>query len=67
MVSLDGYVEGPNGELEWSAPGDELHKHFNDQYLSGEVDTSRYDRTGSYMRIWPDTGSKWKLMTTQPK
>lgn len=44
MVSLDGYVEGPNGELNWSEPGEELHKHFNDQYLTGEIDTSLYGR-----------------------
>ncbi|WP_232834907.1 dihydrofolate reductase family protein [Pleomorphovibrio marinus] len=30
MVSLDGYLEGPKGELGWSAPGEELHQHFND-------------------------------------
>lgn len=30
MVSLDGYVAGPNGELEWSEPTAELHQHFND-------------------------------------
>jgi len=44
MVSLDGYVEGPNGELAWSEPGPELHKHFNDLYLNGEFDTSIYGR-----------------------
>jgi dihydrofolate reductase len=30
-VSLDGYMEGPNGEIDWSFPDDELHQHFNDQ------------------------------------
>jgi dihydrofolate reductase len=44
LVSLDGYVEGPNGELAWSQPGPELHKHFNDLYLNGEFDTSIYGR-----------------------
>lgn len=44
MVSLDGFVEGPNGELGWSEPGPELHKHFNDLYLNSEFDTSIYGR-----------------------
>ncbi|MDR8393737.1 dihydrofolate reductase family protein [Aliifodinibius sp. S!AR15-10] len=56
MVSLDGYVEGPNGELEWSVPGDELHKHFNDQYLAGEIDTSLYGRKlyENMAGYWPE-------------
>jgi len=39
MVSLDGYVEGPSGELNWSEPSDELHQHFNDLYLTGRIDS----------------------------
>jgi dihydrofolate reductase len=30
-VSLDGYIEGPNGDLSWSNPDPELHQHFNDR------------------------------------
>lgn len=30
MVSLDGYVEGPNGELAWAVVDEELQTHFND-------------------------------------
>lgn len=29
-VSLDGYFEGPNRELDWQIVDDELHGHFND-------------------------------------
>ena len=29
-VSLDGFIEGPNGELDWHMVDDELHSHFND-------------------------------------
>ncbi|NHE56279.1 dihydrofolate reductase family protein [Cyclobacterium plantarum] len=54
MVSLDGYIEGPNGSLSWSAPGVELHKHFNDLYLSGEIDTSIYGR-----RLYDNMASYW--------
>ncbi|MEX2641177.1 MAG: hypothetical protein WD266_10845 [Balneolales bacterium] len=34
MVSLDGFMEGPGGDLGWSEPGEELHQHFNDMYLA---------------------------------
>lgn len=44
LVSLDGFMEGENGDLSWSFPSEPLHKHFNDLYLSGEIDTSIYGR-----------------------
>src|SRR5947208_1567448 len=43
-VSLDGFIEGPNGELDWHMVDDELHSHFNEQlgamgaFLYGRVD-----------------------------
>jgi len=30
-VSLDGYVAGPDGEIDWSAPSEELHRFHNEQ------------------------------------
>ena len=30
-VTLDGYMEGVNGDLSWSFPDEELHQHFNDR------------------------------------
>ncbi len=42
-VSLDGFIEGPNGEIDWHMVDDELHQHFNDQlrtmgaFLDGRV------------------------------
>ncbi|HEY2813039.1 MAG TPA: dihydrofolate reductase family protein [Acidimicrobiales bacterium] len=42
-VSLDGYIEGPNHEIDWHMVDDELHWHFNDAlrdmaaFLSGRV------------------------------
>ena len=42
-VSLDGFFEGPNGELDWQLVDDELHRHFNDwlgkagAFLDGRV------------------------------
>jgi dihydrofolate reductase len=42
-VSLDGFIEGPNRELDWHMVDDELHWHFNEQlsemgaFLDGRV------------------------------
>jgi dihydrofolate reductase len=29
-VSLDGFFEGPNHELDWQLVDEELHNHFNE-------------------------------------
>ncbi|WP_030775432.1 dihydrofolate reductase family protein [Streptomyces sp. NRRL S-920] len=42
-VSLDGFMEGPNREIDWHRVDDELHRHFNDwcatlgAFLDGRV------------------------------
>jgi dihydrofolate reductase len=42
-VSVDGYFEGPDRDLDWQMVDDELHRHFNEQlrtmgaFLSGRV------------------------------
>ena len=42
-VSLDGFIEGPNREIDWHMVDDELHSHFNEwlgamgAFLSGRV------------------------------
>jgi dihydrofolate reductase len=42
-VSLDGFIEGPNREIDWHLVDDELHRHFNDEaramgaFLDGRV------------------------------
>jgi len=42
-VSLDGFIEGPDRELDWHLVDDELHGHFNEQlgamgaFLDGRV------------------------------
>jgi len=30
-VSLDGFIAGPNGEIDWTAPDEELHRFHNEQ------------------------------------
>ncbi|RJE88448.1 dihydrofolate reductase [Paenibacillus sp. 1011MAR3C5] len=52
-VSLDGYIEGPDGKIDWSLPDEELHEHFNQQ--EKEVDVHLYGR-GLYENMsgyWP--------------
>ncbi|WP_329133845.1 dihydrofolate reductase family protein [Streptomyces sp. NBC_01476] len=42
-MSLDGFIEGPGGDIDWHQVDEELHQHFNDQlaaagaFLSGRV------------------------------
>jgi dihydrofolate reductase len=42
-VSLDGFIEGPNREIDWHKVDEELHSHFNEElramgaFLSGRV------------------------------
>jgi dihydrofolate reductase len=52
-VSLDGYIEDINGDLNWSFPDEELHRHFNE--LEAEIDVHLYGR-GLYENMaafWP--------------
>ena len=43
MVSIDGFFEGPDGDLDWHMVDDELHRDFNEQlgamgaFLEGRV------------------------------
>ncbi|MEU6801759.1 dihydrofolate reductase family protein [Streptomyces neyagawaensis] len=52
-LSLDGYMEGPNRELDWHLVDEELHTHFNDVlrdmgvFLDGRVS---YELMADY---WP--------------
>jgi len=52
-VSVDGFIEGPNRELDWHMVDDELHSHFNEQligmgaFLNGRV---TYELMA---RFWP--------------
>jgi dihydrofolate reductase len=41
-VSLDGFIAGPDGEIDWSAPDEELHRFHNEQ--AREVGIELYGR-----------------------
>lgn len=55
-VSLDGYFEGPDREIDWHLVDEELHQHFNDwlreagAFLEGRV---TYELMAGY---WPTAG-----------
>ncbi|HWM40220.1 MAG TPA: dihydrofolate reductase family protein [Streptomyces sp.] len=56
-VSLDGFMAGPDGELDWHMVDDELHSHFNEQlkdmsaFLNGRVN---YELMAAF---WPTADS----------
>ena len=50
-VSLDGFIAGPDGEIDWSAPDEELHRFHNQQ--ARETGAHLYGRRlYEVMRYW---------------
>ena len=53
LVSLDGFVSGPDGELDWHVVTEDMHRVYNDEqkrfesYIFGR-------RTYEVMRFWDD-------------
>jgi dihydrofolate reductase len=56
QVSLDGYMEGPNRDLDWAAPDEELHTFHNEQARAAGA--SLYGRRLYELmaRYWPTAG-----------
>jgi dihydrofolate reductase len=52
MVSLDGFIEGPNRNLDWHIIDEELHQYINDQQV--EVGAYLYGR-----RMYETMASYW--------
>jgi dihydrofolate reductase len=52
-VSLDGFIAGPDGGIDWTAPDEELHRFHNQ--VAREVGTELYGRRlYETMRYWED-------------
>lgn len=52
-VSLDGFIEDEQGNIDWTTPSEELHQHFNDR--ENEFDTHLYGRkVYNTMLFWHD-------------
>jgi dihydrofolate reductase len=50
-VSLDGFIAGPSGDIDWSAPDDDLHRFHNEQ--ARELGEQLYGRRlWETMRVW---------------
>jgi dihydrofolate reductase len=50
-VSLDGFIEGPNREIDWHMVDDELHSHFNEELAKMGASTGPMVELA---RIWRD-------------
>src|SRR5918996_3183838 len=56
-VSLDGFIAGPEGEIDWSAPDEELHRFHNQQ--ARELGAHLYGRRlYEVMRAWETVDEK---------
>jgi dihydrofolate reductase len=59
MVSLDGFIERPNRELDWVIVDEELHKYINDR--ESAIDTHLYGR-----RMYEIMVDFWPTADTNP-
>lgn len=58
-VSLDGYIEAANGDISWSFPDEELHKHFNER--ESMIDIHLYGR-----RLYENMTAYWPSADENP-
>ena len=58
-VSIDGFIETAVGDLSWSFPDAELHRHFNE--LDSTIDTYLYGR-----RLYENMASYWPTADENP-
>lgn len=59
QLSLDGYIEGPNGEFDWPIVEAELLDYFNDEIA--DVDTFLYGR-----KVYDGMAAFWPTADTNP-
>ena len=75
-VSVDGFIEGPERELDWHKADGELHRHFNEQlgtmgvFLMGRVTyelmAGAWPALGS-RETWPIPGPAGQLRADWPR
>ncbi len=68
VVSLDGFIEGPDKELDWFVDDDEMFKYFHD--LLNSVDAMLYGRVSYQLMAdyWPAATSEFAdKMNKMPK
>ena len=53
MVSLDGFVEGPNREIDWGSVDEELHSFINDR--QNQIDTYLFGRRMYEVMVYWET------------
>ena len=58
-VSLDGYIESIQGDLNWAFPDAEIHRHFNE--LERHFDISFYGR-----RLYENMAAFWPTADENP-
>ncbi len=58
-LSLDGFMEAADGDIGWSAPDAELHRHFNE--LDRSVDAFLYGR-----RLYENMSAYWPTADQDP-
>ena len=51
MMSLDGYIAGPDGDIALSVPEEELHRHFNKMMKQTSIELCGR-RMYEVMRFW---------------
>ena len=59
QMSLDGFMQGPNGELDWPVVEEEVHQYFNAEL--GAVDTFLYGR-----KVYEGMAAFWPIAHTIP-
>lgn len=59
MVSLDGFIEGPNKELDWHVVDEEIHRYFNE--LESTREAHIYGR-----RTYENMAAAWPVVEKDP-
>ncbi|WP_343783342.1 dihydrofolate reductase family protein [Alkalibacillus silvisoli] len=59
MVSLARFIEGPNGEIDWGIPDEELFRYINDQEIT--FDTHLYGR-----KMYENMEGYWANLNENP-